>query len=126
MGVGDSVDLICLRDPLPPVHGARGCPREAGHSGPHYWWLPWEDESGRWRVVVYSGPPEERVKRCRGVFWGEPTNADVNRLLQSIARIRRREISRRTPASEPPPLERSLNVELRPYGKGMMAVVSSG
>jgi hypothetical protein len=83
------------------VHGAGGCPRAAGHEGDCYWWLPWEDGTGAWRVIVYSGEPQRRRRRCKGVFVDEPRLSDVARLLRTIAPMKRREVARRTPVSEP-------------------------
>ncbi len=57
-----------------------------------------------WHIVVYSGPVEERRRRCRGAFTHEPTIFEVNRLLRTLAPIKRLEIARRTPASEPEPV----------------------
>jgi hypothetical protein len=73
------------------VEGARPCPREAGHGGDHYWWIPFEAFDRCWKVVVYSGPPKERVRRCRGTFVSEPDGFDVLWLLQLISRLRERE-----------------------------------
>lgn len=82
------------------VYGAEPCPREAGHAGEHYWSLPWE-EGSCWRVIVYSGAPYDRRRRCAGVFTAEPRAADIARLLRTIAPLRRAEVARRTPVSEP-------------------------
>lgn len=115
--------MICGRDPLPPVHGAQGCPRKAGHKGPCYWTIAWEEESGLFRVIVYSGPPEERRKRCKGVFSGPPSALDVHALLETLSPIRKREIGRRTPQSEPEPIERAVPVIVPdPVDPGMVRI----
>lgn len=75
------------------VHGAEGCPRESGHPGPHYWWIPFE--VGNWRVVVYEGLAPQRRRVCRGSFTSEPSAHDVYRLLVTIGNVRRRELKRR-------------------------------
>lgn len=84
------------------VHNAGGCPRYAGHSGECYWWLSWSS-AGAWRVIVYSGDPRTRRRRCRGVFTAEPELEDVNQLVRTIAVLRKRELARCTPESEPQP-----------------------
>lgn len=102
------------------VHGAGACPRGWGHRGDHYWYLPWED--GRcWRVIVYSGEPYERERRCAGTFSAEPRAEDVAHLLRTIAPLRQLEVARRTPASEPPaPV--STQLYPRPSLRGMVLV----
>lgn len=64
---------------------------------------PWEDEQGIWRAIVYSGEPYDRQRRCTGAFTDPPTLEDVARLLQVIAPLKKREVARRTPVSEPMP-----------------------
>jgi hypothetical protein len=85
---GDQRSVALCRTPSI-VHGAGACPREAGHPGEHFWWIPFIlGES--WRVVVYSGDPYDRVTRCRGAFVREPDCGDVFWLLNLIAELRRR------------------------------------
>lgn len=76
------------------VHGAFGCPREAGHSSEHYWWLPFEHQ-GCWRVAVYWGAPAQRRYVARGAFVRVPTAHDVAALLVTIGELHRREQRRR-------------------------------
>lgn len=75
------------------VYGAEGCPREDGHAGEHYWWIPFE--VGNWRVVVYAGEAAERRRVCRGAFTDQPSAQDVYQLLVLVADRRRRELERR-------------------------------
>ncbi len=75
------------------VHGAMPCPREYGHRGAHYWWVPFE--LGGWRVVVYSGEAPERKRICRGGFTSMPHGTDVHQLLVTVGTLRRREQARR-------------------------------
>lgn len=76
------------------VIGAEPCPRRHGHRGPCFWWLAFEC-GGEICAIVYSGDPQERVRRARGRFLEEPTSADVARLLETIGELRQREIDRR-------------------------------
>lgn len=94
------------------MHGARGCPRAKDHAGPCYWWIAWE-EPACWRVIVYSGEPGERRRRCRGSFIGKPEMRDVNRLLLTLAPVKRMEVARRRPRSEPEPAVRPLYTLVR-------------
>lgn len=72
------------------VIGAGACPREHGHPGDCYWWIAFE-LGASWRVVVYSGEPQERVPRCRGAFVDDPGAGDVYWLLVLIAELNARE-----------------------------------
>ena len=75
---------------LSEVHGAEPCPREPQHPGEHFWWVPWQLGHG-WRVIVYSGTPYSRVRRCAGGFTSEPTSSDVLELLHRLNLARQRE-----------------------------------
>ena len=110
---------LCQRESS--VHGAGPCPRGAGHRGECYWWLPWEGDAG-WRVIVYSGQPYSRRRRCMGSFTSEPSIYDVNFLLKTLAPLRRREVARRSPASEPTPISRPVKVTMSPDMKGMVLI----
>lgn len=94
------------------VHGAHGCPRQQGHGGEHYWWLEWDGDDSRWHVLVYSGAAQGRRRRCKGTFSERPTAPDVHKLLKTVSTLKKREIARRTPESEPYPASRSLSVEM--------------
>jgi hypothetical protein len=83
------------------VRGAKPCPRAKNHPGVHYWWIPWLDGRGEWRVVVYTGEPEERVRLARGVFCDSPSGQDVAELLRVLSPLKHAEKARRTPHSEP-------------------------
>ena len=91
---------LCLA--VSSVHGAGPCPRRVGHAGECYWWIAWDGDAG-WRVIVYSGDPYNRRRRCMGSFSAEPSTQDVAHLLRVISPLRKREVARRTPASEPEP-----------------------
>ena len=91
------------------VVGAELCPREAGHRGPCYWWIPF-CIGQTWHVLVYSGEPYDRVGRARGRFCDVPTMRDVADLLETVGDIRAREAERRaerrrTPQPPAPPAE---------------------
>lgn len=83
------------------VVGAGPCPRARGHAGECYWWLAWEGDAG-WRVIVYSGDAYNRQRRCKGSFIAEPDVRDVGHLLRVLSPLKKREVAKRTPASEPP------------------------
>lgn len=90
------------------VHGAGTCPRARGHAGEHLWWLTWE-EPWRWRVVVYSGPAQERTARARGAFTRRPGPEDVMHLLSTLEAARKRQLRANDAAKRNPgPLPRAV------------------
>lgn len=100
------------------VYGAGVCPRAHGHSSECYWFISWQDGRGIWHAIVYSGPPAGRRRRCRGTFTEKPGPILVNRLLRTLAPIKRLEVARRTPASEPAPVHAiPLRVDCTPSGR---------
>lgn len=81
---------------LSDVVGAGGCPREAGHDGECFWFIPWELAGpDDWRVIVYSGTAANRVRRCRGRFTAMPELTDVHQLLLTLSTYRHREQQKR-------------------------------
>lgn len=105
----------------PKVRNTGGCPRQAGHDGECYWWLAWEDGEG-WRVIVYSGKPTGRRKRCKGRFTEKPDVRDVAHLLHVLSPLKKQEVARRTPDSEPPPSDPD-PFRLTPDGGKLVLVV---
>lgn len=93
------------------VDGAQPCPRARGHVGEHYWWLTWEVGPRNWPAIVYSGEPEERRRRCRGRFLAVPDAGDVYLLLLTISPLKKRELARRTRASEPHGVSRPVKLQ---------------
>lgn len=95
------------------IHGAEPCPRAAGHSGDHLWWLCFEIDC-TYHVIVYSGTNAyERRKRARGRFSDPPDITAVRHLLEQLSPLRRRELDRRTPVSEPEPPYQAVRVEVQ-------------
>jgi hypothetical protein len=100
------------------VHGAHSCPRQWRHDGPCYWWLEWKGEDSRWHVMVYSGLAEDRRKRCKGTFAERPTAPDVHGLLKVVSTLKKRQVARRTPQSEPEPVTLPVRYEFSPFPGG--------
>jgi hypothetical protein len=69
-----------------------------------------------WHVMVYSGLAEERRKRCKGTFSDRPTALDVHRLLKVVSPLKKRQVVRRTPESEPEPASQPVGIIIFPRG----------
>lgn len=109
------------------VHGAEPCPRKKGHDGEHYWWIPWEDGNGTWRVDVYLGDLSDpstptRTRLVKGAFREPPEAADVHELLVLVSPLWKVAKAAQTPVSEPFPVSRALSPRITRLPRGMVLV----
>lgn len=101
--------------------GAEPCPREPGHPGDCYFWIPIERAYGITVLVYvfYGEFNEHRKTLCKGEFESWPNGYDVQRLVRVIVQLRRREKAEAAAArANPQPVVPDFSGEAVAGGKG--------